>query len=121
MPSFLVDEDLPLSLACAMRDAGWSTSHVREVGLRGAPDAQVIARAKEHGEVLVTADLEFANIVAYPPGSHAGIVVVRLSTEIPVRDRVATVVQAIGSLGDLRLDGNLLIIERHRVRFRSGT
>lgn len=55
----------------------------------------------------------------FPLGSHFGIVAVRLPNDIPVLDRVATIVRALTSLGELELRGNLVIVEQDRVRLRS--
>lgn len=66
MSRFLVDEDLPRSLAPALREAGFDTQDVRDVGLRGCSDAEVFARAQAEDRILLTADLGFANALAFP-------------------------------------------------------
>ena len=51
---------------------------VRDISLGTATDEQVIKYAKENSSILVTRDIEFANFLRYPMGSHAGVVVLRL-------------------------------------------
>jgi predicted nuclease of predicted toxin-antitoxin system len=77
---FLIDEDLPRSLAAALREEAFGAEDVRDVGLRGRHDDHVFARAQSGGLVLVSGDLGFSNILRYPPGSHAGIVIARFPT-----------------------------------------
>ena len=83
MWEFLVDEDLPRSMAVVLRQAGQAAADVRDVGLRGHSDAQVFAHAQMRGAVLVTADKGFANVLSFPPGTHARLIVMRVPNELP--------------------------------------
>ncbi|MDQ4124391.1 MAG: DUF5615 family PIN-like protein [Actinomycetota bacterium] len=47
-------------------------------GLTGAADADVLAAAAAEGRLLVTLDRALADVRSNPPGSHPGIVVLRL-------------------------------------------
>lgn len=51
--------------------------------LTGAPDQDVVAAATSAGRILVSLDVGMGDIRAYPPGSHAGIVVLRLARHSP--------------------------------------
>lgn len=116
MPRFLIDEDLPRSLAPALREAGFDTQDVRDVGLRGCSDVEVFARAQAEKRVLLSADLGFANALAFPAGSHAGIAVARLPNEMPVVDVTLTILKALRDLADEELAGAIVIVELHRTR-----
>ena len=50
-------------------------------GLIGAPDHDVVAAATAAGRILISLDRGLGDIRAYPPGSHAGIVVLRLTDQ----------------------------------------
>ena len=54
---------------------------VTEEGLIGAPDHDVVAAATAAGLILISLDRGLGDIRAYPPGSHAGIVVLRLTDQ----------------------------------------
>ena len=55
MTAFLVDEMFPMAAAVLLRDSyDHDAVHVAEVGLRGADDAQVAARARAEGRAVVT-------------------------------------------------------------------
>ena len=92
---------------------------IREEQMSGAEDQVVAARAQREGRVLVTLDLDFSNIQAYPPERFAGIVVLRLRAQ----DK-ATVVEymrrAVLVLRQRSPVGELWIIQHDRVRFRQG-
>ena len=77
MLDFLVDENTPRSAVAILREPGHRARHVEDVGLRGAPDKVIFARAQSEGWLVVTRDLGFGNLLDYPLGTHAGIVVLR--------------------------------------------
>lgn len=45
--------------------------------LGGSNDATVLDAARTEGRLLITLDRGFGEVRAYPPGSHAGIIVLR--------------------------------------------
>ena len=67
----------------------------------------------------MTLDLDFANIRAYPPGEHTGIIVLRVkrqdrATVLGYVRRLAT------ALARRNPSGELWILEGNRIRFRQG-
>lgn len=79
MSAFLVklDENLSQSHADLLKAAGFSADRVTDEGLSGADDAIVWQRAVAEGRMFVTLDLDFADVRRFPPGTHAGILLVR--------------------------------------------
>jgi predicted nuclease of predicted toxin-antitoxin system len=77
----------------------------------------VAAAAKAAERMLFTFDKGFGDIRAYPPGTHPGIVVLRLTDE-----SAATVRQAVTDLLDdhplENLVGAIVVLNRGRVRVR---
>ena len=57
---FLVDAQLPPSLAAALRQAGCDAVAVREIGLREAKDAAVWQYALQNNTAILTKDEDFA-------------------------------------------------------------
>jgi predicted nuclease of predicted toxin-antitoxin system len=56
---FLIDAQLPPSLAEALRQAGCQAIHVIDLGLLGATDQQIWDEAISRSAVLVTKDRDF--------------------------------------------------------------
>lgn len=112
-----VDESMPGALADALTSAGMDAVDVRDVGLGGHDDDDVLAFAVAEGRAVITSDVGFGSILRYPLGSHAGIVLVRLpETEWP--HIVARVVAQVGALDAADLSGNVVVIDEVRVRVR---
>jgi len=118
MGRFLVDEDMPRSTCVVLREAGHEVEDVRDAGLRGCTDEEVIAYARARGAVLITADKGFANILRFPPGTHAGILVLRMPNELSVPELNRRLLQALMRMEGEDLRGLLIIVEPHRIRIR---
>jgi predicted nuclease of predicted toxin-antitoxin system len=118
MLRLLVDEDLPRSLAPALRAAGHEARDVRDEGLRGQPDERVFSFAQEGGFAVLTGDIEFGNELVYPPASHRGVVLTRFPNNLPAPMLVREIVAGLALLADEDLDAAIVVIEPGRVRVR---
>jgi predicted nuclease of predicted toxin-antitoxin system len=75
--SVLVDHNVPCKYVRWLQDWGYNASPLADHVPPDSTDPDVIALAQALDAVLLTADLDFANIFDYPPGNYAGIVVMR--------------------------------------------
>ena len=118
---FLVDEDLPRLTDNLLRQYGHEAIDVRDIGLRGASDADVASYAQKYGLCLLSGDTGFADIRNYRPGKYSGIVVLHL----PAKATSSTILFLLKSLLSQteivnQINGKLAIVERGRVRIRRG-
>lgn len=119
MTHFKLDENLPADLGDLLRTADHDAVTVTEQGLGGAPDTRVAEVCRGEGRVLLTLDLDFADIRAYPPEEHAGLIVLRLSHQD--KHSVSRVVQNILPLLKTEpLAEHLWVVDEHTVRIRGG-
>ena len=80
-----LDENLPDSAIEILGDVGYDVDTARAEGLRGASDPAVLAGATSDGRLLLTLDRGLGDIRTYPPGTQAGILVIRLDHQSPMR------------------------------------
>ena len=73
-----LDENLPSGLASPLKALGHDVQTTRDEGLQGYPDLQVWEPAQEESRFLVTQDLDFSDSRKFAPGSHCGVLIVRL-------------------------------------------
>jgi predicted nuclease of predicted toxin-antitoxin system len=59
---FLVDENLPRSLASDLTARGFAAEHVYDLGLGGAKDPAVYARAQAQRATIITGDKDFSDM-----------------------------------------------------------
>lgn len=65
-----------------LRQAGHDVATAVEGNLSRADDPIILAAAAAEYRILLTFDLDFADVREYPVGTHAGIVVFRLHDHI---------------------------------------
>jgi predicted nuclease of predicted toxin-antitoxin system len=118
MLEFLLDENIPLSAAAILRGAGHGARHVGDVGLRGAPDETIFARAQAEGWLIVTRDLGFGNLLDYPLETHVGIIVLRVPSTYTARQIRGVLRSFIVSVEPDEIVEALAIVEPGRYRIR---
>jgi predicted nuclease of predicted toxin-antitoxin system len=87
-----LDENLPLRLARLLKNLGHDVHTTRDEGLSGHADRDIWVRAQEESRFLITQDLDFSDSRQFAPGTHCGILLVRLRSpsRINLIDRVGT-------------------------------
>ena len=73
-----LDENLPHQLAVALQNLSHEVDTVFDEGLVGRPDLEIWQAAQNESRFLITQDLDFSNTRLFAPGSHRGILLVRL-------------------------------------------
>lgn len=115
---FKTDENLPEEFAHALRDAGWEALSVTDQRLGGTPDPYLISICTAEARVLITLDVGFGNIKAYPAGSHAGIIVLRLSRQ-DKRSILLVAARLIEALRRQSISTELWVVDDQKIRIRS--
>jgi len=93
---------------------------VQEEALGGVPDEAVAAAVSREGRCLLTLDLDFANVLAYPPERYAGLVV--LHHPHPTAIGLLNLAhQFVISLRSHNPRGQLWIVEPGRLRIHEET
>lgn len=73
-----LDENLPVRLAALPKDLGHEVHTLYEEGLMGHADVEVWEAAQRESRFLITQDLDFADSRKFAPGSHQGMLLLRL-------------------------------------------
>ena len=112
---FKLDENLPRDAEAFLRKAGHDVHTVLDERLGGSPDSSILAASGAEDRILVTFDLDFSDIRAYPPGSHKGIWILRPHTQ-SIDDTLSLLKGAAAVLETEPAAGRLWIVEPGRVR-----
>jgi predicted nuclease of predicted toxin-antitoxin system len=73
-----LDENIPVRLADELLPLGHDVDTVASEGLTGRPDGDVWSAARREERFLITQDLDFSDVRQFKPGTHAGLLLVRL-------------------------------------------
>ena len=112
---FKLDENADPRWRQPLEKTGHVVSTVAEESLQGAEDAVVAQTCRRSGFCLVTADLDFSQILEYPPEEYAGLIVLRHPH--PTLSGMCRLIEHVASA--LRHDspvGRLWIVEPGRIR-----
>lgn len=118
MVRFLVDEDMPSSSVAVFERHDYEVTSIRALGMRGAPDEEVMDRAFDNDEIIVTRDKDFGDVLRYPTDTHPGAVIIRLPytyTAEQINDRLDTF---LSELDETLLGNSILVLELGRYRIR---
>jgi predicted nuclease of predicted toxin-antitoxin system len=74
-----LDENLPASLVDGLSTLGHDVDTVKMEHLNGRPDPEIWQAAQRENRFLITQDLDFSDIRRFKPGSHCGLLLVRLT------------------------------------------
>ncbi len=112
---FKLDENLPRAAATLFTERGYEVETVLGERLGGEIDSRVFDASRAEGRILVTLDLDFADIQRYPPSSHPGIWVLR-HRSLSVENILRLLKDALTLLDAEPVSNRLWIVEPGRVR-----
>jgi len=112
-----LDENLSRHLKPALTGLGHDVLTAADEGLLSRADVEIAAGAAREGRILLTLDIEFADLRKYPPGSHPGIILFRPASLGPLS--VNRLVERFVRGTDLSvLSQCIAVVEPHGVRIR---
>lgn len=87
-----LDENLPHQLVELLTELGHDVDTVPDEQIVGRDDGVVWATAQAAGRFLVTQDLDFSDARKYTPGTHHGLLLIRLPQpgRLALAERVAS-------------------------------
>ncbi len=114
----LLDENLSPQQAVILREQGHDAVAVMDVGLSGQPDENIRAHAIQENRVLLTLDVDFANMLRFPPAGTPGVI--RLKIHPPKEESIREQIQrTLARLKDTPLVGCLAVSHGDVIRIRS--
>ena len=114
---FKLDENLPIEASTLLQNAGHDAMTVLDQNMGGEPDKQIIKVCTQEQRVLITLDLDFADIKTYPPAEYHGIFVLRVKQQS--RSKVLeAIAKLIPLLPTEPVEKQLWIIEDNKIRVR---
>jgi len=111
-----LDENLGRAAVTLFEQAGLEVATVHGEGMTSANDKDLVAKAALEQRCLVTLDLDFANVLLFPPRDYCGIAVLRLPSKLRSSDLLTACSTLITGLCRAEISGRLWIVEPGRIR-----
>ena len=116
---FLIDNALSPELARILSDAGHDAVHVRDYGLHGAEDLVILERAGIEDRVVVSADSDFAMLLAVSRRGKPSFILFREAAIIRAQDYATRILESLPSFEREIEAGCVVTFRRGRIRVRS--
>ncbi len=114
----LVDANLAPRVAARLCEAGHDAIHVYDVDLAQATDESIVEYALEHGYVIVSADTDFAAILARLDRAKPSFVLLRHVNEMTPDEHAALLGANLDALADDLHAGAVASFARGTIRVR---
>ena len=113
---FKLDENFGTRTQQLFRIQGYDVQTVRNQELQGCSDQRLYEVCCAEQFCLVTLDLDFADVIRFPPSQAAGIVVIRVPRNPSLALLERLVRQFLQALTQMSVEKKLWIVEIGRVR-----
>jgi len=106
-----------MSTVASLREAGHDAVHLRDEGLHKIEDSDILGRARSESRIVLTFDLDFADLLAASGEKLPSVIIFRLRNQTPssVRPRLFEVLSECET--DLTA-GAVVVVEETRYRVR---
>lgn len=112
-----LDENLPAVLADTLRERGHEADTTPQEGLAGHGDHEIWEAVERTGRFLFTQDLDFSDARQFTPGTHPGLLLIRL--DHPSRKALIERVERILQTEDIETwKGCIVVATEHKIRIR---
>ncbi|NJL40875.1 MAG: DUF5615 family PIN-like protein [Leptolyngbyaceae cyanobacterium SM1_4_3] len=109
---------MPRSLAPQIAALGFNVQDVRDIGLKGHPDTEVMEAASNSNAIIITRDRGFANIRNWTEDFTAGVIFINLPDDTPVTVVNARILELLTQRLSVSLIGALTTVELRRALSR---
>ena len=111
----ILDADIPRSFLDKLRQEKYDVIDVRDISIQPLKDEEIFSFSCKERRVLITRDLDFSNILHYPPHKSSGIIVLR--THLLSKEEMFKVLQEALKRDEKELNKTLVIATKDRLRF----
>mgnify|MGYP007084755625 CR=1 FL=1 len=107
---------MPRSSSEAIRAAGFDVEDVRDTGMGGAKDKEIIEYALDNNRVIITRDTDFGEILRYP--KHPGAIIFRLPYNFTAKEINRRLKEFLIFVSEDKIRNAIIIVEPSRYRRR---
>ncbi|MCE5326792.1 MAG: DUF5615 family PIN-like protein [Planctomycetaceae bacterium] len=112
----LIDSPLSPLVARLLSEAGHDCVHVQQYGLQSAPDMQVMERALAEDRIIISADSDFATLLALGRRAKPSFVLLRRTSDRRPGEQAVLLIKNLPNLEEHLLQGSIVVIKEDSIR-----
>lgn len=105
-------------VANLLNGAGHDAVHVRDYGMRAAPDPEVLDRAEGEGRILVSADTDFGALLAQRGTDRPSLLLVRRLSGRRAAEQAAVILANLDTVTEDLEAGAIVVLTEDSLRIR---
>ncbi len=116
---FLVDNALSVIVSDGLKNLGFDSVHVREVGLQDAEDEKIFEKAFNEKRTIISADTDFGWLLSKWNKQKPSVILFRKGSERDPHKQIELLqINLTDQLKKIIEEGSIVIIESSRIRTR---
>jgi predicted nuclease of predicted toxin-antitoxin system len=115
---FLLDQNQSPRLIELLAAHGHEAQHVRDLGMRASPDIAILEAARRSGQVIISGDTDFGELLASSDATGPLIVLIRRQGQRRAHQIVALLLANLDVLTDELEAGAIVVLDADRIRVR---
>lgn len=113
--NFLVDMPVSPQLARWLNENGHNAVHASDIGLHNAKDKQIIDEANKQHRIVITADLDFPQLLAISHAKDPGIILFR-GGNYNDREMLGLLQKVLQRFSEEKLAHAITVVDKTRIR-----
>jgi predicted nuclease of predicted toxin-antitoxin system len=105
-------------IAEGLHQSGHDAVHGRDYGLKAADDAAIFARAQTEDRIIVSADTDFATLLALRRERSPSVVLFRRSGERRPHRQLSLLLKNLPAISAALQEGSIVVFDQLRIRVR---
>lgn len=112
---FLVDMPVSPQLAKWLNEKGHNAVHASDIGLYKTKDKDILDEARKHERIIITADLDFPQLLAISRAKDPGIILFRGGNYNEL-EMLELLKRVLDNIKEEKISNSIVVVDKFRIR-----
>jgi predicted nuclease of predicted toxin-antitoxin system len=112
---FLVDMPASPHLARWLAENGYDAVHASDIGLYKTKDREILEEARKHHRIIITADLDFPQLLAISHAKDPGIILFR-GGNYNEKEMLNLLKRVLDNVKEEKIVDSIIVVDKTRIR-----